>query len=331
MASLAPHAARDTIGGATRPFGAAGRAAGAGTGRASGRARGGGSRSSPSPIVSTGGVAAPTPSGRSTAPAIAAPPTAARRRNPRRSRVSSQRSHMGTRHLRRSSTRCRPAMVRRVVAPANAIGKGSASTTDFASPARGRYLRREPPGGTMTNWNFADIFEAVAAAVPDRPCQIQGERVVTWGEFDRRADALAADLVDAGLGHQTQGGGLPLQRPRVPRGVRRRVQGRRGAGQHELPLRPRRDRLPVRQRRRRGRRLPRHLRRAARRRSATGCRRCGAGTSSPTTPATGPDWAVPYEAVVGRRRRPRRGAVGSLAATTCCCSTPAARPACRRA
>ena len=31
-----------------------------------------------------------------------------------------------------------------------------------------------------------------------------GRSVVTWGEFDRRADALAADLVAAGLGHQSK-------------------------------------------------------------------------------------------------------------------------------
>ncbi len=51
-----------------------------------------------------------------------------------------------------------------------------------------------------TNWNFADLYEAVAAAVPDRPCQIQGDRVITWGEFERRTAALAADLVAAGIG-----------------------------------------------------------------------------------------------------------------------------------
>jgi 3-oxocholest-4-en-26-oate---CoA ligase len=56
----------------------------------------------------------------------------------------------------------------------------------------------------MTNWNFADVYEAVAARVPDWPCQVQGERVVTWGQFDRRANALAADLVDAGLTHQSK-------------------------------------------------------------------------------------------------------------------------------
>ncbi len=56
----------------------------------------------------------------------------------------------------------------------------------------------------MTDWNFADAFEAIAARIPDRPCQIQGDRVVTWGEFDARADAVAADLVLAGLTHQSK-------------------------------------------------------------------------------------------------------------------------------
>lgn len=55
---------------------------------------------------------------------------------------------------------------------------------------------------STTDWNFADVYEAIAAAVPDRPCQIQGDRVVTWGEFDRRADALAADMLAAGIGRQ---------------------------------------------------------------------------------------------------------------------------------
>jgi 3-oxocholest-4-en-26-oate---CoA ligase len=56
----------------------------------------------------------------------------------------------------------------------------------------------------MTNWNFADVYEAVAARVPDRPCQIQGDRVITWAQFDARANALAADLLDAGLTHQSK-------------------------------------------------------------------------------------------------------------------------------
>ncbi|MCB0957262.1 MAG: AMP-binding protein, partial [Ilumatobacter sp.] len=56
----------------------------------------------------------------------------------------------------------------------------------------------------MTEWNFADVYEAVAAKVPDRPCQVQGDRVITWGQFDARADALAADMLAAGLTHQSK-------------------------------------------------------------------------------------------------------------------------------
>lgn len=56
----------------------------------------------------------------------------------------------------------------------------------------------------MTAWTFADVWEAIAAAQPERPALIQGERVVTWGQFDARADALAAHLIAAGLGHQAK-------------------------------------------------------------------------------------------------------------------------------
>lgn len=56
----------------------------------------------------------------------------------------------------------------------------------------------------MTDWNFAKIFSAVAARVPNRPCQIQGERIVTWGEFDERAESLAADFLAHGVSHQSK-------------------------------------------------------------------------------------------------------------------------------
>ena len=56
----------------------------------------------------------------------------------------------------------------------------------------------------MGNWNFADVYETVASAVPDAPCQVQGDRIVTWREFDRRANALAADFIDAGLTKQSK-------------------------------------------------------------------------------------------------------------------------------
>ncbi|MBS0334870.1 MAG: AMP-binding protein [Proteobacteria bacterium] len=56
----------------------------------------------------------------------------------------------------------------------------------------------------MTNWTFADVWEAVAIAQPDHPAFIQGDRVITWGEFDARADALAAYFVAQGLCRQSK-------------------------------------------------------------------------------------------------------------------------------
>ncbi|MGH6909171.1 MAG: AMP-binding protein [Phenylobacterium sp.] len=56
----------------------------------------------------------------------------------------------------------------------------------------------------MSSWTFADVWEAIAAAQPDHPAHIQGDRVLTWGEFDARSDALAAHLIDAGLDHQAK-------------------------------------------------------------------------------------------------------------------------------
>lgn len=50
----------------------------------------------------------------------------------------------------------------------------------------------------MTDWKIADVWEAIARRTPDRPALIQGDRVVTWGEFDARADALAAHFLAGG-------------------------------------------------------------------------------------------------------------------------------------
>ncbi len=54
----------------------------------------------------------------------------------------------------------------------------------------------------MTGWNFADVFERIADELPDDLAQQQGERRLTWRDFDRRADGLAKALLDAGLGEQ---------------------------------------------------------------------------------------------------------------------------------
>ena len=53
-------------------------------------------------------------------------------------------------------------------------------------------------------WNFADVWEVVAEQLPDAPAQVQGARVLSWSEFDRRADGVARALLDAGLGHQAK-------------------------------------------------------------------------------------------------------------------------------
>ena len=54
----------------------------------------------------------------------------------------------------------------------------------------------------MVEWNFADIFETVADHVPDREAQVQGERRLTWGDTDRRADGVARTLLAGGADHQ---------------------------------------------------------------------------------------------------------------------------------
>jgi fatty-acyl-CoA synthase len=53
-------------------------------------------------------------------------------------------------------------------------------------------------------WNYADIWERIAAAQPGRPALIQGQRVVAWGDFDRCADGLAAAMLAAGVERQSK-------------------------------------------------------------------------------------------------------------------------------
>ena len=53
-------------------------------------------------------------------------------------------------------------------------------------------------------WNYANLWESVADAIPDRTALIHGERTIPWREFDARANALAKYLVDAGLTHQSK-------------------------------------------------------------------------------------------------------------------------------
>ncbi len=54
----------------------------------------------------------------------------------------------------------------------------------------------------MSNWNFADVWEAVAEKIPDAPALAHGGNRTSWAEFNSRASALAGALVDLGLDHQ---------------------------------------------------------------------------------------------------------------------------------
>jgi 3-oxocholest-4-en-26-oate---CoA ligase len=57
----------------------------------------------------------------------------------------------------------------------------------------------------MTNgWNFADIWESNAARFADSPAQIQGERVISWADFERRAEAVSSVLAESDLGPQAK-------------------------------------------------------------------------------------------------------------------------------
>jgi fatty-acyl-CoA synthase len=59
---------------------------------------------------------------------------------------------------------------------------------------------------TDSGWHLADVWELVADLAPERPAQRIGPRLTTWLEFDRRANALVPDLLDAGLTRQSKVG-----------------------------------------------------------------------------------------------------------------------------
>ena len=50
-----------------------------------------------------------------------------------------------------------------------------------------------------TEHSFADIWEAVADALPDAQALVHGDRRLTWSQVDRRADGIAKALLDAGV------------------------------------------------------------------------------------------------------------------------------------
>ena len=62
-------------------------------------------------------------------------------------------------------------------------------------------------------WNFADVWEAIAAAQPDHPQCIQADRTITWSQFDARADALAAHFIAKGMSHRAKVAGYLYNGP----------------------------------------------------------------------------------------------------------------------
>ena len=49
----------------------------------------------------------------------------------------------------------------------------------------------------MSDWNFADVWEAVADLLPDATALVHGDRRVSWTDFDRRASGVATALLDS--------------------------------------------------------------------------------------------------------------------------------------
>ncbi|MGP0032767.1 MAG: AMP-binding protein [Acidimicrobiales bacterium] len=54
----------------------------------------------------------------------------------------------------------------------------------------------------MTNWNYGDVWEAVAEIQPDAVAVTQGARNVSWAEFDLGADGIAQFLLDLSVVRQ---------------------------------------------------------------------------------------------------------------------------------
>lgn len=53
-------------------------------------------------------------------------------------------------------------------------------------------------------WNYAQLWTGIAKADPIRPAQIFGDVTYSWGDFHQRSNALATDMVNAGLTHQSK-------------------------------------------------------------------------------------------------------------------------------
>ena len=189
---------------------------------------------------------------------------------------------------------------RRSCSASSALARTTAATERAAaraSTARGPYETRRSSRPARAGVASADDERRLELREPVRG--VGGAATGGDGAAPRRRDDDVGgdgppgrrhrrDVAGRRRGRAGQGRPVPLQRAGVHRVGVRRVQGRAGDRQHELPLRRRRARLPVGQRRRRGRRVPRRVHRAHRR-------------------AAPPPAADPHVAVGRRRPRPVPG------------------------
>ena len=124
----------------------------------------------------------------------------------------------------------------------------------------------------MRTFNLADLFELVAATVPEREALVAGARRLTYAELDRRSNRLARHWQSCGVARGQHVAILACNRARMDRGDARRLQAARGADQHQLPLCRGRTALHVRERGRGRAALRAEVHAAASPRFATACR-----------------------------------------------------------
>lgn len=55
---------------------------------------------------------------------------------------------------------------------------------------------------TSRGWNFADVWETIAQIEPHKTAHVHGQVSFSWGEFDQRANAIAAWFLNVGCNHQ---------------------------------------------------------------------------------------------------------------------------------
>ena len=65
----------------------------------------------------------------------------------------------------------------------------------------------------MGVWCYADLWESIAQAVPDRAAILQGDTQLTWRALNDQANALARHLLRQGVGHQGKVGIYMPNRP----------------------------------------------------------------------------------------------------------------------